>query len=280
MSLSLRDELRVVLGRDRVQLVRIGRALTLRGVAHSVLEMKSYPCPAEAEDSTWNPVVQVLESALSGLQSKPVFARVILSSHFLRFAMIEGDQGLSNEAEELAYAKHRFAQLYGQDAEAWELSVDQDGTGEAQLACAVHGLLLQTLRATFIRAGIKLRSVQPYLVRAFNNCHPELQQQDVWFVLFDAGNLCIGMVSHGQWNSVRTLKVGNDWLDRLPEILDREAYLAESGTATDKICIWSPEHWKSDLPKSERWKFRKLQPVIRPGFAAEYDERFAIAMCG
>jgi hypothetical protein len=131
-----------------------------------------------------------------------------------------------------------------------------------------------------MRASVKLESVQPCLMKAFNNCHPDLQQQDIWFVQFDEGSLCVGAVKLGHWSSVRTLKAGDDWLEKLPEILDREAFLTELGAAPDEICLWSPEHWKTDMPKSERWKLRKLQPVIRAGFASEYDERFAVALCG
>lgn len=280
MSLSLRDELRVELGRDRVQFVRIGRKLTLRGVARSVLEKKSCACAAGEESPAWRVAMQVLESELAGMQSKPACVQVTLSNHYLRYAMIESDRGLSNAAEEIAYARHRFAQLYGPEAQSWELMLDGGEDGKRQLACAVDSPLLQALRGLCKRAGVKLASVQPCLMKAFNNCHADLQQKDVWFVQFDEGSLCIGEVRLGRWNSVRTLKAGSDWLERLPEILDREAFLTEQGTAPDEICLWSPEHWKTELPKSERWKFRRLQPVIRPGFAAEYDGRFAVALCG
>jgi hypothetical protein len=279
VSLSLRDELRVVLSRDEVQLVRIGRKLTLRGKMCCVLEKKSIPCMVGA-DLSWENVIQVLETTISELPTKPAVAQVIISNHFMRYAMVPLSQSLSNEAEEIAYANHCFNQLYGVSAESWEIKLNQGSVDTPQLASAVDGKFLGALRALFARANVKLNSVQPQLMTAYNNCYVHLKSKDVWFVLFEQGSLCLGRVQQGRWSSVRTLKVGEDWLDSLPEILDREAYLSESNTSSDEIYLWAPEYWKVALPASIRWKIHKLQPVIRPSFAAEYNERFALAMCG
>ena len=140
--------------------------------------------------------------------------------------------------------------------------------------------LLQALRAVFVRAKVKLKSVQPQLMTAYNNCQARLQNEDAWFVLFEHGSLCLGRVQQGHWNSVRTLKVGSDWLARLPEILDREAYLSELNASSDQIFLWAPEHSSAALPQSTRWKISMVAPVIPSGFLPEYDERFAAALCG
>jgi hypothetical protein len=279
VSLSLRDELRVVLYRNQVQLVRVGRKITLRGMVSRVIEKKIYPC-AEGEDSYWDVALKSLETALSELPEKPAYARVILSNHFMSYAMVELNQSLNGEAEELAYAKHCFSMLYGPNAASWELRLSRDFSSSQQLASAVDTLFLQNLRATFTRANIRLKSVQPYLMAAYNNCHSLLQNQDVWFVLFEHGHICIGQVRQGHWSSIRTFNVGKDWFEKLNEILDREAYLSETDISSDKIFLWAPEYIKNELPKSPRWKIHKLKPEIPPGFAHQYDEQFSIAMCG
>ena len=279
MSLSLRDELRVVLCRDQVQLVRIGRELTLQGRQDQVLDKKIYPYEADAVPLLDN-VVRALEMALSELPKKPAYAQVILSNHFVRYTMVPWSDKLSNEAEELAYAKHCFKQLYGATAQPWELRLNQDFAGAPQLASAVDAQLLQALRAVFVRAKVKLKSVQPQLMTAYNNCQEQLQNQNAWFVLFDQGNLCLGRVHQGHWSSVRTFKVASDWLARLPEILDREAYLSELDTSSNQIFLWAPECSTAALPLSTRWKISMLAPVVRPSFLPEYEERFAMALCG
>jgi hypothetical protein len=149
-----------------------------------------------------------------------------------------------------------------------------------QLVAAVDAAFLQEIRTRFTRAQVKLKSVQPCLMTAFNNCHTLLQSQDAWFVLFEHGSLCVGLVRQGHWSSVRTFSVGADWFEKLSEILDRESFLSEIDVSSDKIFLWAPEYYKTEMPQSERWKVLRLKPEIRASFATDFDEQFAIAMCG
>jgi hypothetical protein len=278
VSLSLRDELRVVIYRDQIQLVRIGRQLTLRGRQSRILEKKIFPF-AIAEGAYSDAAIQALESALSGLEKKPAFASVILSNHFMNYAMVELNQSLNSEAEEQAYAKHCFVQLFGTGAESWEIRLNRDDSGARKLASALDAAFLQNLRAAFARAGINLKSIQPCLMAAFNNSHSELQNQDAWFVLFENASLCVGLVKQGSLGSIRTMSVDKDWLEKLTEILDRESYLSDCDIASDKILLWAPEYVKTDMPKTARWKIQKVKPEIRASFAPDFDERFALALC-
>ncbi len=142
--------------------------------SYRVIEKKIYPCAA-GEDSFWDDAVKALETALSELPKKPAFAQVILSNHFMSYAMVELNQSLNGEAEELAYAKHCFQPVITDPVQAaWELRLNHDYAGTQQLASAVDEAFLQNLRATFARANVKLKSVQPYLMAAYNNCHSHL----------------------------------------------------------------------------------------------------------
>ena len=278
MSLSLRDEMRVVVYRDQIQVVRIGRQLTLHGRQSCVLEKKTYPF-AVTKNAYLEAAIKAIESALAGLQKKPAYASVILSNHFMNYAMVELNQSLNGEAEELAYAKHCFTQLYGVAAESWEVRLNRDDSCTRQLASALDAAFLQNLRAAFARAGIRLKSVQPCLMAAFNNSYSELRDQDAWFVLFENESLCIGLVKQGSLSSIRTMNVDQDWLEKLNELLDRESYLSDINIAADKIFLWAPEFVKADMPKSARWKIQKVKPEIRAGFAPDFEERFALALC-
>jgi hypothetical protein len=271
-------ELRVVVFCDRIQLIRIGRKLALKGEAHRVIEKKTYPFAA-TEQIVQDEAIKALEIALSDLPAKPAYAQLILSGHFVNYAMVELNQSLKNEAEELAYAKHCFGKLYGAVAEDWEIRLNHDYEGTQQIASAVNALFLQNLRAVFARLNIRLKSVQPSLMVAYNNAHSDLHNQDAWFVLHEHGRMCIGLVRQGHWLSVRTFNVADNWFEKLNEILDREAYLSETDISSDKILLWAPEYVKTDFPKSDRWKVQQLKPEIRASFAADFEEQYAVAMC-
>ncbi len=279
MSLSLRDELRVVLLPDQVLLVRIGRRLSLAGIQYRVLEKKSVQCvDVDAGEDPWSAAIIALSAELPGFAGNAGGATVILSSHFMHYEMIPWNRELSSEEEELAYARHCFTQIYGPAAETWELRLSQDAAGAPQLASAVDVRLLEAVRGIFGQTKARLESIQPYLMAAYNNSRHRLQNQNGWFVVFEAGSLCIALLQQGNCRAIRTLKADSDWRATLPLILERQAYLTEVDAATDQVFVWAPEYGETPVPVGGQWKVKGVRPVIRPGFMTEYDARYALAM--
>ncbi len=271
MSLSLGKALRVGLCLDHLQLLQMTRELSLSGISSRVLEKKLIPCLGATQSGS---ALQTLEAALSALPEKPGSASVILSNQFLRYAVIPWSDSLSGEAEQQVYAKHYFGQLYGVPAETWELRLFQEHPGAALFVSAIEKSLLQGLRELFAAHKVKLASVQPYLVAAYNHCHASLQHQQGWLVFFEAGSLCLGYVVDGHWRGIRSLKVGN--LDKLSEILDRESYLCEYDAPSAEVYVWAPEYRIETMNKSVRWKIHRLEMQAGP----DYEARFAMALCG
>lgn len=281
MSPLLRDELRVLLGPDQVVLVRVGRELTSRGLKHRVLAKTVEECAAVASgEVSWDAAIKMLEAKLPGLADRRMFATVILSNHFMRYVMVPWSEALSDEAEEMAVARHCFRQVYGDAAESWELRLSPEPAVARQLASAVDGRLLALLRGLFEQAGVTLKSVQPYLMAVYNNCRASLQERSAWLVLFEPGCLCLALMQQGRLASVRTMRIGSDWHDSLPLILEREACLAESDTASEAVFLWAPGLGNAALPASGRWQMHNLQPVLRTDCIPEYEGRYALAFSG
>jgi hypothetical protein len=279
VSLLSRDELRIVLCREKVQLVRIRSRLTRKGWQYSVLDKDDIAFEPDLE-SPWKNAAEKLATEVLRLKSKPKLVRVVLSNHFLRYAIVDVDQAIRSKAEQVAFVKHRFVQIYGEVAESWELRLDQECPGAPYLASAVDGLLLFKLREIFTEAKIKLQSVQPCLMTAYNQSQSKFANKNAWFVLFEDGNLCIVWLKAGHPGSIRTIKAGEDWLEKLPEIIDREAIFSNCNTNTKDIFLWSTEPKKIVPPVKGGWNIDNIQLAITPGLVAQYDERFALAMCG
>jgi hypothetical protein len=74
--------------------------------------------------------------------------------------------------------------------------------------------------------------------------------------------------------------VGDNWLEKIPEILDRETYLSELEVNSKEIFLCSFGSGKLDLPKSGRWNINRIQPAVATGLLGQYDEQYALAMCG
>jgi hypothetical protein len=126
-----------------------------------------------------------------------------------------------------------------------ELRLSPQGAGLPQLACALDKRLLAALRGVFDGNGVALKSIQPRLMAAYNNSRLTLSKQSAWFVLYEPGCLCLALLQHGSWASVRTMRVGSDWRNALALLIDREAYLAAPNADT-KMVLWAPNlQWKT-----------------------------------
>jgi len=100
-----------VLTPDHVLLVRIGRSIGWNGLRRRVLEKETIPCAsgdAQGNETPWAGALQVLETALAKQTGRKAFATVILSNHFMRYALLPWSDVPADEAEELAYARHAF----------------------------------------------------------------------------------------------------------------------------------------------------------------------------
>ena len=281
MSLLWPDELRIVLAPEQVVLVRLAWRLTRHGpiprvTAKSIVDFQ----PAAADEAAWDTALKALETEMSRLLPRKAVARVVLSNHFMRYTLVPWSESLSDAAEEQAYARHCFRMIYGADAEQWELRLSPERDEFPQLASAVDSRLLAALRAMFERNGVVLKSVQPRLMAAYNNCRPALRECSAWFALYEPGSLCLALLQQGHWASVRTLRSGSRWGDTLALALEREAYLAEADEMPREVFLWAPELGKTALPESGHWIIHALQPQLRAPLAAEYDERFAMALSG
>lgn len=280
MSLLSREELRVVLCRDELQVVRLASKISLKGRLYSLLEKQKISFETNPDSvSLWVDALDKLESVLSAIENKPDFTSVVLANHFLRYAVVEGDKALKSEVEQVAFVKHRFGQLYGETANKWEIRIDQEYPGAPFIASAVDRDLIVELRELFKRVNLKLYSIQPGLMKAYNLSQSAFVDKNAWFVMYEHGNLCLTWLNDGHLSAVRTIKVGNEWQDKLTEIIERETYLSELDTSTKEIFLMSFDDKKLEIPKNGDWKIYKVNPEIPLGLFEHYDERYALAIC-
>lgn len=277
----LRNELRVALSPDHLVLIHIAREFTRRGLARRVLARTLIPCvPHPGEETPWDCAIRTIEAALTGIPKRRIFATLILSNHFMRYAMVPWSDALSDDAEQMAYAQHCFRQAYGAASEHWELRLSPGPAGMPRLASAVDGRLLLALRQVFSQAGMPLKSVQPHLMAAYNHCRPRLQDRSAWFALLEPGYLCLAMLLQGRWSSVRSMRIGADWGEQLPKMLEREACMGALDNVPETVFVWAPAFDLSGLSRAGRWQMCPLQPLVRPSLLPEFEGRFAMALSG
>jgi len=242
VSPSWRESVRAALGPGEVGLVRLGAGWP------QVVEGRVVPCAAPAaadpnkpDGPPWAPALAALRDGLAALDGRGGELTVVLSNHFVRYALLPWNEGLAGEAEELAYARHRFAQVYGEAAaQAWDIRVSPDGGGP-QLACAVDAGLIAGLDEAAAAAGRRLRSVQPYLMAAYNRWRRALAGPLTWFVLAEPGRLCLAALQGGRWHDLANLRADAGWAGALPGLLARQRLLAGLDGAPGRVCVYAPD---------------------------------------
>lgn len=279
MSLWCRDEFRVVLRPGQVAVAQLRRVLTRQGLRRHVLATWIVPCKTSAADKLpWSGALAALDAVLPEIAKRRACATVVLSNHFTRYAMVPWSDELSNETEELSYARHTFSEIYGRDEEEWELRISPGRRGNPQLASAVDARLLASLREMFGQKQLSLRSVRPHLMVACNACQAVLRKHSAWLALVEQGNLCLALLQDGQPSWVRTMRMGEQWHKELPFLLNREALVANIEVPTDEVLLWVPDVQRVPAIDGGRWKIRHLRPAQMPSVAQEVDGRFAMYM--
>jgi hypothetical protein len=202
--------MRVGLCPDRL-VVRRGPALQVLGLADV------HGAPA------WRAAGDALPAPLGA--RAPRRRGVILSHDFVRYALLPWNAALRSDDAWRAYAAHRMSALYGAAAAGWTLRVASTAPRGARIACAAEPALLEALRAKLHEHSVRLASVQPHLMAAFNGARRRLRGASCWLVVEEAGRLALARIERGAWCSLRCRRVDARWRESLPQLLEREGAL-------------------------------------------------------
>jgi hypothetical protein len=226
------ERLRIALAPGEVSLARE------RGVLRKkLIQQKTLGCDAGFGAQPWH-------GALAALKQVDAAARatVILSNHFVRYAIIPWSDALGGPAEEEAYVRHHFAKIHGERAKSWALRWSE--TGGARLASAIDKALLEELKRSLPR----LASVQPYLMAAINRWGKSIPRSGAWLALVEAERACIALHAGGRWRSVQNAR--GEWL----ALLDRERHRLDGEVPNLALVAGA----RADA-RTRGWKFQQLQ---------------------
>lgn len=168
------------------------------------------PLPPE-EPQPWQGALEDLARRLAALR-KRVDLTVVLSNHFVRYAVLPGKEGAATPEEELALARFHFTKIHGERVKGWEVRVSE------RLACAIDAALLEGIKSCFPKGSkARLVSVQPRLMAAYNAARRRIPREGAWLVLSESGRICLARLAAKGWGSVHN---GRD--TDLEELLERE----------------------------------------------------------
>jgi hypothetical protein len=225
VSLPWRDPLTIWLSPGEVSVTR--RNFGLRGFGERVSVVHPEP---STQPRVWRAAVDALAKSLEASPGRTPRARVVLSNHFVRYVVARWRDDIQSISERQAFVHHCFRETYGAAADGWTLREDPEDHGKASLACAIDADLLEALREVFRGAHMRVASVQPLLMAAFNRHRHEIGDTGALFV-YEKGRLCSACFEKAEWRSVSNARV--EGAEMLGIALEREMVL--HGLAEDAL---------------------------------------------
>jgi hypothetical protein len=243
-----RDEVGIYLAQRRVCLVRIRR-----GIRPTLLHDENYIEPLAAPG--WESVLALLEQRLAQGRWSDARARIVVADQWVRYSVVPWSDALSSAAERLAHARELMSGIFGDAMSDWTLSLSEAPPGASRLASAMPSALLESLRELTARHGLKLASVQPQLIAAYNTWRHVLPDSEAaWFVTVESGSLAALRMCADGIDRVHAVRIGPDWARELKR-LQTFGRLASASPSDGRVYV--------DLPAALR--------TLRPEMSADLE---------
>jgi hypothetical protein len=268
------DQLRVLLFPERMVLARVSGGFPRRLLHKETVTLE----PAPDGVPQWHPAVEAVGSKAEDGAFLLANVTLVLSNRFVRYVVVPWSDTLTTRDEELAFARHCFARVYGSDAEEWACKLSGAKPDKPRIACAVERPLIEALNVKLGALGKRYCSLQPHLMASFNCTRAQLGKGPAWLVLAEPGLLCIALLQDGCWQSVRTIRVGSQWTAELPEVLDREELFVDMHTECTRVLVFAPDEPGEVHPRAGKWRFEHLMPELLPGMIPGADAPYSLAL--
>lgn len=275
MLRRLREELRVFLHPRLVVMLRVSRGLNKR-----VTHKRILPCAETMGVPLGEESITVLKSAVHDAPWRGMNTQVVLSNHFVRYALVPWSEQLANRQEREAYLRHCFGAAYGETAKRWDLRMSEPNPDEPSLASGIDQALLESLRSALNSGDIRSDAIHPHLMVGANRSRRWISQGLVWFVMVERGRVCLSLLDRGLWKIVRNHQADADepaaLMSELGTLLAREAILAGDMRQDWPVVLYWPE--SSMLPSLPGRKVIRAQGRPMEGFDSGDDKAYQLAM--
>lgn len=209
MSLLSRDRILALVGAQEIALVRTSGMFKA-----AVVDAENF---AFTESAQGLAVASRLESVLNDTRWMNAPIHVVIDDSFARYAVVPwSGKNLASAAKE-AHARFVLTDLFGADIESWRIALEDSPPGHDSLASCMPADLIEALQV-LVTNGLRLESIQPLLVAAFNGQRSNLRG-DQWLATWASGYLTAAKISDGRIASIETRRAPRGPLAELEKVL-------------------------------------------------------------
>jgi hypothetical protein len=237
------------------------------------------PCDPAFGPEPWHGAAASLKGATERLRGEAQDVTVVLSNHFVRYALVPWNDALAGAAEELGFARHCFTKIHGERSKAWTLSLSEEPAGMPRLAGAIDTALLEAIRGCFPRGGkARLVSLQPYLMAAFNCWRDSMAQAGAWLLIAEPERACLVLHNKGRWQAVLNAKGSFSAPEEWITLLDRERHRVVDGDPVNRVLVHAAHSGATRWPQVGDWRFQRLSLPPVDGYLPLADGRYTMAL--
>jgi hypothetical protein len=248
----------VFLGPGHVHLARYGKGWRPRpGIGLALA------CGA-ANGAAWRPALETLARGLSNLKWQGAEARVSVSNHFVRYAIVPAAGKLRGEVERVAAARHALRATYGEPAERWRVVLGDGGRSGAAIAAAIEPELVDGIAATLAGANLRGVAIEPFLATAFNLCRRSIDGRPAWLAVAEPGRLCVAYLDDGGWRRLRVERVHGRLEDELAAALERTRLADGIDAGAGRVLLVSRDEPQVKLAPDSGWSIEPIRFADAP----------------
>jgi hypothetical protein len=193
-----------------------------RGWPRRMKDQYLVSCESVPGERSWKAAVDALRVTLARLEGRSGKAAIALSNRFVRYIVAPWQDQLTGPEMEIAFARHCFRESFGAAADNWDVRVSAAPVGQPRIASAVDLDFIEAIRLEFARTQLKVRSIQPQLMAAFNKWRNKVDSRASLFMVVEDQFYTCMLVIRGRCEAVHTGALSGPLEPALPMILDRE----------------------------------------------------------
>jgi hypothetical protein len=257
VSLLSVNQVLAVLSSDSVAIVH-----RIRGLRTRIIDQKHVHFPQHADDLNsesviWQRAITQLDMLIGVMKIKPKSQlNITLASDFVRYLALPPQHIHMNLTEKLAYATAAYREIYGSVVDDWEVRLQDTPAQDTTIAVAIDKKLLEALNQTAQKYQLKLITVKPYLMSAYNVLMNQIGGCNGYLVIVEFKRLLLINLQQGKCVNVRMFHLGSDWQSELNSLMMREAVLSDN--KKQEILVYAPVQKNIAISSIEGWQLKRI----------------------